>query len=119
MRVVRTGEDGRHRGIAAQTPYGADRPYAARTAIVIVGRRPNGRTTPGFEAMISRTALDRPRAFGEIARVVRPGGYVVVGYKQGDDSPRRGGRQVGVEFDIYWYSPEEVEKRITDAGFVR
>ena len=60
---------------------------------------------------------DRPRAFGEIARVVLPGGYVVVGYKEGDGTLRRGGRRVGVEFDIYWHPPEEMERRITDAGF--
>ena len=71
----------------------------------------------GWYSLMYLAPEDRPRAFGEIARVVRPGGYVVVGYKQGDGSLRRGGRRVGVKFDIYWYSPEEVEKRITDAGF--
>jgi len=71
----------------------------------------------GWYSLMYLAPADRPRAFGEIARVVRPGGYLLVGYKQGDDSPRRGGRAVGVEFDIYWYSPQEVERRVTDAGF--
>lgn len=60
---------------------------------------------------------DRPRAFGEIARVVRPGGHLVVGYKQGDDAARRGGGRAGVAFDIWWQSAREVERRCTDAGF--
>ena len=60
---------------------------------------------------------DRPRAFGELARVVRPGGYLATAFKAGDDRLRRGGRTVGVEFDIYWFSPEEMQRQVTDAGF--
>jgi hypothetical protein len=32
---------------------------------------------------------------------------------------RRAGRTtgLGVEFDVYWLSPEEMERRVTDAGF--
>ncbi len=71
----------------------------------------------GWFSLMYLAPEDRPRAFGELARVVRPGGYLVTGFKVGDDSLRRGGRRVGVEFDIYWLSPEEVERRITDAGF--
>lgn len=62
---------------------------------------------------------ERPRAYGELARVVRPGGYLATAFKAGDDSLRRGGRSLdlGIEFDIYWQSPREVERRVTDAGF--
>jgi ubiquinone/menaquinone biosynthesis C-methylase UbiE len=62
---------------------------------------------------------ERPVAFAELARVVRPGGYVATGFKAGDDQRRRGGRSagVGVEFDVWWHSPEEVQRRLSDAGF--
>jgi len=63
------------------------------------------------------TPSDRPRAFGELARVVRPGGYLATAFKAGDDQVRRGGRTVGVEFDIYWLSPAEMERQVTAAGF--
>lgn len=61
----------------------------------------------------------RPTAFSELARVVRPGGYLVTAFKAGDSQVRRGGRSVGlgVEFDVYWLSPDEMERRVTDAGF--
>jgi len=61
----------------------------------------------------------RPAAFAELARVVRPGGYLVTAFKAGDDQVRRGGRTtgLGVEFDVYWLSPGEVERRAADAGF--
>jgi ubiquinone/menaquinone biosynthesis C-methylase UbiE len=36
---------------------------------------------------------DRPVAFGELARVVRPGGYLVTAFKAGDSQVRRGGAQ--------------------------
>ena len=62
---------------------------------------------------------DRPAAFAELARVVAPGGYLVTAFKAGDSSLRRGGRTtgLGVEFDIYWLSPDEMERRVNDAGF--
>lgn len=71
----------------------------------------------GWYSLMYLAPEDRDRAFGELARVVRPGGCLLVGYKQGDDTLRRGGRRIGVEFDIYWYSEAEVERRLTDAGF--
>jgi ubiquinone/menaquinone biosynthesis C-methylase UbiE len=62
---------------------------------------------------------DRPTAFGELARVVKPGGYLVTAFKAGDSQVRRGGRStgLGVEFDVYWLSPDEMARRVTDAGF--
>jgi SAM-dependent methyltransferase len=62
---------------------------------------------------------DRPVAFGELARVVKPGGYLVTAFKAGDSQVRRGGRStgLGVEFDVYWLSPGEMEHRAADAGF--
>jgi SAM-dependent methyltransferase len=64
-------------------------------------------------------ASDRPAAFGELARVVKPGGYLVTAFKAGDSQVRRAGRSTGldVEFDVYWLSPDEMERRLTDAGF--
>lgn len=62
----------------------------------------------------------RPAAFGELARVLKPGGYLATAFKAGDGQVRRGGRStgLGVEFDVYWLSPRELERRVTDAGFV-
>jgi len=62
---------------------------------------------------------DRPAAFGELARVVKPGGYLVTAFKAGDSQLRRGGHStgLGVEFDVYWLSPGEVERQVTGAGF--
>jgi ubiquinone/menaquinone biosynthesis C-methylase UbiE len=62
---------------------------------------------------------DRPTAFGELARVVKPGGHLATAFKAGDGQVRRGGRSVnlGVEFDVYWLSPGEMEQRVIDAGF--
>lgn len=59
----------------------------------------------------------RPVAFGELARVLEPGGYLTTAFKLGDDRLRRGGARVGVAFDIYWLSHEEVSNRLVDAGF--
>jgi SAM-dependent methyltransferase len=65
------------------------------------------------------TPSDRPAAFGELARVVKPGGYLVTAFKAGDSQVRRGGRStgLGVGFDVYWLSAEEMERRVTGAGF--
>ena len=40
-------------------------------------------------------------------------------FKAGDSRVRRGGRTtgLGVEFDVYWLSPDEMERRVADAGF--
>ena len=62
---------------------------------------------------------DRPAAFAELARVVRPGGYLVTAFKAGDGTLRRGGQStgLGIAFDIYWLSPAEMERLVTGAGF--
>jgi SAM-dependent methyltransferase len=61
----------------------------------------------------------RPAAFAELARVVRPGGYLVTAFKAGDGQVRRGARtlDLGIGFDVYWLPPEEMERLVTDAGF--
>ena len=61
----------------------------------------------------------RSSAFGELARVVKPGGHVATAFKLGDSTLRSGGRSLdlGIEFDIYWLSRQEMENRFTDAGF--
>lgn len=61
----------------------------------------------------------RPATFAELARVARPGGYLVTAFKAGDSGLRRGGRTtgLGVEFDVCWLSPDEMERRVNDAGF--
>jgi ubiquinone/menaquinone biosynthesis C-methylase UbiE len=61
----------------------------------------------------------RAGAFGELARVVKPGGYFVAAFKDGDGQRRRAGRTagLGVEFDAYWLSATEMAQRVTDAGF--
>ena len=62
---------------------------------------------------------DRATAFGELARVVKPGGYLVTAFKDGDGTLRRNGPSValGVTFDRYWLSSEEMVSRFGDAGF--
>jgi ubiquinone/menaquinone biosynthesis C-methylase UbiE len=60
---------------------------------------------------------DRPRAFGELARVMRPSGYLATAFKAGDGEVRRGGVTLGTGFDVYWLSPAQMQRYVTDAGF--
>lgn len=71
----------------------------------------------GWYSLMYLSPQDRGPAFAEIARVVRPGGPLAIAFKVGDDRLRRGGKTVGVEFDIYWHSHAEIERRLVDAGF--
>jgi hypothetical protein len=51
--------------------------------------------------------------------VVKPGGYLVTAVKAGDSQLRRGGHStgLGVEFDVYWLSPREMERQLAEVGF--
>lgn len=62
---------------------------------------------------------ERPQAFGELFRVVWPGGFFTTAFKAGDGSHRRGGHTtgLGIAFDIWWLSPDEMTERVTAAGF--
>ncbi|GAB3594269.1 class I SAM-dependent methyltransferase [Angustibacter peucedani] len=62
---------------------------------------------------------DRAQAFGELHRVLQPGGHLVTGYKAGEDEHRRAGRTTGtgVEFDIWWYEPDQLRGLLETAGF--
>lgn len=73
----------------------------------------------GWYSLMYLPPDDRPGAFGELARVVKPGGYFATAFKVGDDQLLRAGRalDLGIEFDIYWLSPAEMERRVVEAGF--
>jgi len=70
-------------------------------------------------SLIFLAPTDRATAFGELARVVKPGGYLVTAFKAGDGTLRRGGRSagLGVEYDGYWLSAQEMRDRVAVAGF--
>lgn len=61
----------------------------------------------------------RQRAFSELARVVRSGGYLATAFKAADNGARRSGQSLveGVAYDVYWHSPEEVQDRVREVGF--
>jgi SAM-dependent methyltransferase len=73
----------------------------------------------GWYSLMYLPPEERPGAFGELARVVKAGGYFATAFKAGDDQLRRAGRtlDLGIEFDIYWLSPAEMERLVVQAGF--
>jgi SAM-dependent methyltransferase len=65
----------------------------------------------------------RARAFAELARVVKPGGYLVAAFKHGDGTVHRNGpgsqvAGLGLDFDRYWLSAREMEERFAASGFL-
>jgi ubiquinone/menaquinone biosynthesis C-methylase UbiE len=73
----------------------------------------------GWYSLMYLPPEDRALAFGELARVVKPGGLVATAFKAGDDTVRRGAQtlDLGIGFDIWWMSPAEVERCFREAGF--
>ena len=73
----------------------------------------------GWYSLMYLPPEDRTAAFAELARVVKPGGYLVTAFKAGDGGHQRGGRtlNLGIEFDIWWLAPEQMERQVNEAGF--
>ncbi|MFI5933676.1 class I SAM-dependent methyltransferase [Actinoplanes sp. NPDC051494] len=73
----------------------------------------------GWYSLMYLAPGDRAVAFAELARVVRPGGFLATAFKAGDSTLRRGGKgaNLGVEFDVYWMSPADMESQVNAAGF--
>ena len=73
----------------------------------------------GWYSLMYLPPQDRARAYAELARVVRPGGYLATAFKMGDDRLRRGGKSLdlGIAFDIYWHSLDTVAGLLDAAGF--
>lgn len=70
-------------------------------------------------SLIFLPPADRPAALAELRRVVRPGGYLAAAYKAGESGVVRAGRStgLGVEFDVYRISPDDMHATLADAGF--
>lgn len=62
---------------------------------------------------------DRPAAYAELARVLRPGAPVALAFKAGDGTRRRGGERLGlgIGFDIWWHDPVALRQELENAGF--
>jgi SAM-dependent methyltransferase len=73
----------------------------------------------GWYSLMFLAPPGRPAAFAELARVVKPGGYLVTAFKVGDGTHRRGGRTtgLGIEFDIWWLTRDQMERQVNEAGF--
>jgi ubiquinone/menaquinone biosynthesis C-methylase UbiE len=73
----------------------------------------------GWYSLMYLAPEDRTAAFTELARVVKPGGYLVTAFKAGDGSHRRGGLtlNLGIAFDIWWLTPEQMQQQVNEAGF--
>ncbi|MFG1989563.1 class I SAM-dependent DNA methyltransferase [Actinoplanes sp. NPDC048988] len=64
----------------------------------------------------------RVPAFAELARVAKPGGYLVAAFKHGDGARHRNApdsrvASFGIDFDRYWLSAQEMTDRFAAAGF--
>ena len=63
--------------------------------------------------------VDLPHVFGEFARVLAPGGFLLVGFHVGDgDRPRSVDFRDGISIDAYDVMPERVAELSREAGLV-
>lgn len=71
-------------------------------------------------SVIHTPPKDRPRVFAELARVLRPGGLLVLAFQAGADEPVHHRQGYGYEISLHAWrmDPQRVERELADSGLV-